>query len=273
MKFTILGSSGFIGSHLASHVRKSEIECFTPVKNDDLSSYENLGHVIYCIGLTADFRDKPLETVKAHVCALIDFFEKAKFTSFLYLSSTRIYKSLQKSDERSDILVNPFVPDDIYNISKLMGEAVCLSFPDESIRIARLSNVVGSDVHSKNFISSLIRDACTKKKIILDSHLQSEKDYITIEDVLNILPEISRRGKRRIYNVASGMNITHSQILDIVQQQTACAVEHNQDAAIVKFPIISIDHIQEDFSYSPTNVLTSLPFLIEKFKDTLNERA
>jgi len=30
------------------------------------------GHVIYCIGLTADFRQKPFETIEAHVSKLAE---------------------------------------------------------------------------------------------------------------------------------------------------------------------------------------------------------
>lgn len=72
MKFTILGSSGFIGSELINLLKKNSIEFITPSRDYVFSKDINLGHAIYCIGLTADFRKKPMETIKAHVCKLIE---------------------------------------------------------------------------------------------------------------------------------------------------------------------------------------------------------
>ena len=63
---TILGSSGFVGSNLKNKLVSVGINTYTPHRSEELSG-KNLGHVIYCIGLTADFRTKPFETIEAHV--------------------------------------------------------------------------------------------------------------------------------------------------------------------------------------------------------------
>ncbi|HXP50012.1 MAG TPA: hypothetical protein VN922_08665, partial [Bacteroidia bacterium] len=91
MKYTILGSNGFIGSSLHKYLSERSEDCFCPPRNYIFDEKENLGHVIYCIGLTADFRDNPIETVNAHVSKLIKVLENTKYESFLYLSSTRVY--------------------------------------------------------------------------------------------------------------------------------------------------------------------------------------
>src|SRR5688572_20741048 len=119
---TVLGASGFIGGHLVTKLRESGCDVFTPEREADLSG-KRLGHVVYCIGLTADFRSRPLDTVTAHVCRLVEVMRDCDFESLLYLSSTRLYKGDSKIAQEDDpFQVAPLDPDDLYNVSKLMGE-------------------------------------------------------------------------------------------------------------------------------------------------------
>src|ERR1700686_1955024 len=89
---TVLGGSGFIGSHLVQKIRQLGMDCYRPERDDELAG-KKLGDVIYCIGLTADFRRKAFQTVDAHVCKLRDVLERCDFDSLSYLSSTRLYKN------------------------------------------------------------------------------------------------------------------------------------------------------------------------------------
>jgi nucleoside-diphosphate-sugar epimerase len=126
MYFTILGARGFIGSHLVSFLEHKGVECFAPAGEEHLYG-RDLGHIIYCIGLTADFRTRTFDTVEAHVCALLDILKNCRYDSFLYLSSTRVYKNAQSTNEETMLAVDPCNPDDIYDISKIMGESLCLT--------------------------------------------------------------------------------------------------------------------------------------------------
>ena len=217
MKFTILGASGFIGENLVSYLEERNQECYIPKRDQVFYPDENLGHVIYCIGLTADFRTRHRDTVDAHVCKLLEVLNTTSFDSFLYLSSTRVYNHSKTSNEDTELKVNPNQLDDLYNISKLMGESICLSNQNEKIRVVRLSNVVGNDFRSDNFLFSLIREAINKNKITLQQPLNIYRDYININDVLEMLYNISTKGKDRIYNLASGKNVSNKKInVDII---------------------------------------------------------
>jgi nucleoside-diphosphate-sugar epimerase len=156
---------------------------------------KDLGHIIYCIGVTADFRTRPFDTVDAHVCKLLDILKNHDFESLTYLSSTRIYQSSSEPCcEENTIQVNPLDFNDLYNISKIMGEAVCFA-SGTKVRVVRLSNVYGGDYNSDNFLSSITRDAILKRKIILNTSLESEKDYISIHDVTDLLLKIAQNGR------------------------------------------------------------------------------
>lgn len=107
--------------------------------------------------------------------------------------------------------MQPQDPSDLYNLSKLMGESLCLTGGRTGVRVARLSNVVGGeDRDSGNFVPSLVREA-RGGHIVLQTAPDSVKDYIHIDDVAELLPRIATQGRERLYNVASGLQTRHAQ--------------------------------------------------------------
>jgi nucleoside-diphosphate-sugar epimerase len=209
--------------------------------------------------------------VDAHVCKLYEILTTTQFTSFLYLSSTRLYgtqKGLAK--ENSDFSVNPGNPSDLYNISKLMGESL-LNASEHHIRIARLSNVFGGDLNSENFLSDIIRRAIQIGYIKLETTLESEKDYISIGDVVDLLIKIVSSGKHKVYNVASGINMSNRQITGKLADLTGCAIEIAPDARTIKFPVISNETIRSEFEYLPSNLLNEMEKLVNLYQDKNGE--
>jgi len=266
MKFTILGSKGFVGSHLSEYFLRSGIDFYAPERDDNSIFKKNLRNVIYCIGVTADFRKRLFDTVKAHVCYLAHVLEHARFDSFLYLSSTRVYKKTDGTGEDDLIKVNPLEEDDLYNISKVMGESLCFSSKIPNARVVRISNIFGEDFVSDNFLASIIRDAVIKNKIVFNTALSSEKDYVSIDDVVKLLPLIAQKGKHRIYNVASGANVSNSELASRIKSVSGCAIEVIKDADIVVFPKISIDRISSEFNFRPVSILNTIDFFIAAYK-------
>lgn len=197
--FTVFGSTGFIGSCLVSYLKSHGIKCFTPSRNDTSFFSQPLGHVIYCAGYTSDFQNKTLEIVEAHVCSLQQIIAHSTFDSLLYLSSTRIYQKALLAHEESPLIVNPNDLDAIYNISKLMGESLCLNAKKPNMRVVRLSNIYGPTMGEQNFLGSLIYQALEKKEIFLKSSMDSSKDYLFIEDLLPLLVAIAKNGKEKLY--------------------------------------------------------------------------
>ena len=166
MKYTILGSKGFIGSHLVKYLEKQGNEVITlDIRKEEIHN-KSLGNVIYSIGIP-NFIERPFDAVEAHVCLLTKLLEKGNFDSFLYISSARLYAELESTNENESITVNPSKINDLYNISKAMGESICLASKKKKIKIVRPSNVTGNNFRSNLFIPSIIRDAVTNQKIVL----------------------------------------------------------------------------------------------------------
>jgi nucleoside-diphosphate-sugar epimerase len=267
---TILGASGYIGSHLEKRLQQFKLD-FQSVKRNDAIPAGNLGNIIYCIGVTADFRSRPFETVDAHVCTLLDLVTRREFDSLLYLSSTRLYGGAHSTAEEEALCVRPQSANDLYNVSKLMGESITLNC-GRTGRVARIANVYGPDFTSDNFLPRILRQAAGGEKIILQTAPDSEKDYVWIHEVVENLICIAAEGKQQIYNVASGVNISNKQLAAKLQELTGCEIEYSPDAPAIKFPPINIGRVRDEFGIAPSSVLADLPWLVELYKKESSSR-
>jgi nucleoside-diphosphate-sugar epimerase len=243
MTATVFGANGFVGRALVRHLRGKGYDVREVVRGDATWRGADLGHAFYCIGLTADFRSRPFETIEAHCGLLKEVLSGASFSSFVYLSSTRVYARASSTDEAAAIPVAPGDPDDLYNISKLMGESACLGSGLSNARVARLSNVFGGDLESQNFLTSVLGDATRNKAVHLRTSLASEKDYVWIGDVVRALEAIAREGSDPITNVAYGRNTTHCEILEAVKAATGATVSVAPNAPTVRFPKIATQRL------------------------------
>jgi len=243
MTASVFGAQGFVGRHLGAHLREQGYTVRALGRGDQSWRGAELGHVFYCIGLTADFRSRPFDTIDAHVCALSELLRAARFTSFVYLSSTRVYARAATTDEAALCPVQPAAPDDLYNISKLMGEAACLGSGLANVRVARLSNVFGEDPASSNFLTSVLREAVETKAVHLETSLYSEKDYVWIGDVVQALRAIATGGSEPITNIAFGSNTMHREIMDAVSKATGARVDVAPNAPITRFPPIATERL------------------------------
>ena len=262
---TVLGASGFIGSLLAERLRKYKLQHQGVGRNDPLPT-GNLGNVIYCIGVTADFRSKPLETVEAHVCELLEVVRQCEFDSLLYLSSTRLYGGASTTDEDALLAVQTQSASDLYNISKLMGESITLNCGRIG-RVARISNVYGPDFTSDNFLSTLLRQAVRGEKLVVQTGRTSEKDYVCVHDVVEQLIWIASEGKEQIYNVAGGANVTNLQLTERLQELTGCEVEFAADAPVITFPQITVERQRREFGFLPASLLRDLEWLVQIYRE------
>ena len=123
MKFSVLGASGFVGRELSLALKNNGHTVLSPDRDETevLTNKKSchLGSVFYCIGMTANFRDQPIDTIEAHIGLLQRILEVCDFDQLTYLSSTRVYHGGSSTNEEAGLHVNPNDPSDFYNISKL----------------------------------------------------------------------------------------------------------------------------------------------------------
>lgn len=266
MTFTILGADGFIGSHVVRMLARRSLEYRAVGRGDSIDGC--LGDVIDCVGVTADFRQRPYEALEAHVSRVVRFLESSSFDSFLYLSSTRVYRRAQDGRETTVIPVDPSDTDDLYAISKLAGEAACLRCENPRVRVARLSNVYGVDADVATFLASVIWSALRDAQVVLTIDQFSARDFVAVGDVATILPAIAVGGTHRIYNVASGRNVCAGDLVREVCRLTGADFIAG-GGPLVSFPSIATDRIREDLGFTPTYVADDLPALVSGYRRSL----
>jgi nucleoside-diphosphate-sugar epimerase len=263
---TVLGASGFIGSNLTNHLKKQGYSCSAPLR-DDVSIYSKpLGHIVYAIGLTADFRTRPLDTVEAHVCVLRKLLAEAEFESLTYLSSTRFYRYAQSTSEQTSFSMNPTRFDSIYDLSKLMGESMCLHSGRENIKIARLSNVIGLRNDCDIFIDQVLNDIVNKGSILFKDSIYSSKDYISIQDVSTILAQLSLSSETGCFNIASGENTSNLKILDFLKRKFSFDFLGSGKEEPTDLLPIDISRTQKIFEFMPMSFDKFFPSYLDHFK-------
>ena len=266
MKQTVLGSSGYIGSALKDYLILNGHDVLTPSIEEILEPNRDWGTIYYCIGLTSDFRERPFATIESHVTLVSNVLENVNFESLLYLSSTRVYHGSSDSTEGNRLYVNSMNPSDLYNLSKLTGEAICLNSGHPNVKVARISNVVGKNLNRETFVGELLLQAFAGK-IDLISNIDSSKDYISIYDVVEILSRIANDGELSLYNVASGVTLSTRVIIDLIRNYFEIELIQDLSSKPEIYSGINVDLISREFGYKPRSGLAEIGNLLQIIKE------
>jgi nucleoside-diphosphate-sugar epimerase len=262
---SVVGARGFVGSHLLRALAGQSDE--VRILDRGAAPTGDLGVVVYCAGVTTDFRTYPYRTVLAHVSDLAPLLEKGHFQKLIYLSSTRVY-GLAPADthESASVSINPTDPDHLYNASKVLGESLIYA-SERPAHVLRLSNVVGVNPGNDGFLSLVVRAAVRGGPVTLNSALSSEKDYVPVHRVVEaILAVIDGRVSKRIYNVAAGVNTTHKEIMDALSLATGARIEVVPNAPETRYPRIQTESLARDMRWAPESAIDLLPALIHAYK-------
>ena len=245
----VIGAAGFVGRALVRRLRDNGRNVIEVNRGDPLPRVA--GDVYQCAGLTADFRARPYDTVVAHVSLVNELLSRCDFSSLTYLSSTRVYQKVSSGREDASLSVDPNDPSDLYNLSKLTGEAACLTDSRETVRVARLSNVFGPNGGSANFLDSVLLEAQRDGRAIIRSGAAAAKDYVALSDVIAALVRFPSHAKSRLINVASGVNTTNAQIATLIEGALGTPVTFASDDPGTRFPIIEIARMTSELGIAP----------------------
>lgn len=266
-KATLIGGNGYVGRHLLARLQRDGWVCWVPQRDDLKLMHRELGHVFYCAGLTADFAQRPFDTVEAHSSLLNQVLRDTTYTSLVYLSSTRLYDSLgnNTASESSPLTLDPNNPRHVYDLSKALGESLCRVAANGRARVARLSCVWGGMDGAEGFLPELVRgvvDVCKKQpqkpRLQVNSSSLFTRDYVHIDDVLDALIALAEPAEFGIYNVAGGRNISNSELFKCIFDASGCKVEASSNHPAPALPRISIERMAQTFGWTPTDALQRL---------------
>jgi nucleoside-diphosphate-sugar epimerase len=267
VRFTVLGGSGYVGSHLVPALEARGAEVAVLGRGDDLFA-RDLGHLVYAIAVTNDAHERADEAVRANACRVVDVLRRARFESFLYLSSAQVYFGSDRSTEDACVRIDPRDPGDLYRASKVMGEMLCLASERPQVRVARLSAVYGERLSPRSFLAGVVREAVERGRVELRTSLDSERDFVHVGDVVRALAEIALRGRARLYNVARGRNTTNGAIAEALERETGCQVTVAPGAPRSAYPTVDVSRLRDELGIVPSaDVVSSLPAMVRTLRD------
>lgn len=262
--YTVLGATGFIGNHLAAALRRTGAECFTPTRGDDAVFKKPLGRVFYCIGYTADFAKNPSATVEAHAALLGRILSEAQFDKLIYMSSVRLYDGLggPTNAESRDLVLNPANPRHLYDLSKALGENLCLHASGGRASVARLAAVYDKTPDATGFLPELLRRLKDERSFTMESDSGTVRDYVTLDDTIAALMAMMDHAGCEIVNVASGANVSNQDIADALNA-AGCAVTVRRQTPRQDVPVNDITKIRQ-WGISPQSVPDYLQQFIQQ---------
>ena len=171
-------------------------------------------------------------------------------SSFTYLSSTRVYMHSCDGREDSAIIVDPQQPSDLYNLSKLTGEAICLADPRPALRVVRLANVFGAGDNSNNFLAAVAREGAARGKVTIGTGRGASKDYIALDDAVEAIFRMPFQATSRLINVASGVNTPNTLIGELLDRR-GIDVAYDEAFPGPLFPVIDNRRMRDELGVQP----------------------
>jgi len=260
--FTVVGAQGFLGAALVQQLKQDGHTVIQITRENWPELGARLGHVIFAAGKTTQFAQRPIETVQSQTSLPASILADYNYSSFLYISSTRVYRTANSTHEGATLSVAPGSSDEIYNLTKLTAECMCLALENPFVRVVRLANIFAPFSNANNFLASILNDAARARHINFKSGPETEKDYVDLRVVLELLPKISLSGQKRLYNLASGQNTSHKQIAEKLEQ-LGISTQFEPSATIDKYLPIDVSLLHSEFDVPNYQLIEELPHLLK----------
>lgn len=266
---TIVGGSGFVGTHLIDELKNSKVEFQQLDRNKALPIDAELGILVYCAGFGGCDQD-PFNVLNANAVLLARLLNECKIERVIYLSSTRLYLDDNSSTENGNLHISSTDNRRLFNLTKILAEELIIKSNIPYV-ILRPSNIYGDAFESPLFLPSIVRDALVKHEVKMFISPEYSKDYVSVFDLVKVivLALDSSEAENKIVNVAAGENISAKQIAQTLSSETACKVSWCGNIADDFFPVTDITLMKSIFQITPRKVLDDLPKMVRNFKKKL----
>ena len=264
-QFTVVGGRGFLGNAIVEYLRAQGARVST--RRSDEPAAKDRGDVIYVSGIAWDADKRPLEAYDVHVERPRRALASFSADSFTYVSSTRVYEGAASTREDVRLEVDLSEKNATYKHSKIAGESLCLGIDDARVRVVRLSNLFGAHFRSGLIFSDVLRQAVRTGFVSVRTSRESSKDYVSGHDCAVLIPQIARKGRHRIYNIARGENTTNAVLLDALAAASGARIEIAPGSPTAMTPPISVARLGSEFKVPQERVEEAVPMLVKAFDD------
>jgi len=294
MKILITGGTGFIGSHLVdallkkkhkiiviSHNKKQNRQNVKFYKVDicspkiDLVFKKERPDIIFHLAAILPTKNTSL-LMKTNVMGSINILEiaqKYKIKKFIFASSAAVYGHTTASVIQENHPADPF---SIYGLSKLTVEKLIKIYYNLykiPYIVIRYGNIYGPRQKTfrpgsviVNFIYKILHDQIPE----INGDGKQLRDYIYIDDLINVSIKIMKTKRVGIYNVGSGVGVSLNNIISKINKilNKNIKPKYNLSAKSgVEKSILDIKKIKKELGWGPkTQLETGLRKTIDYFK-------
>jgi len=179
-----------------------------------------------------DCESNPEDTIRVNVIGTMNIFEcarKLNISHIIFASTSAVYENNKELQFTEDLQVSPKL---WYSLSKKMAEDVCESYRTNynmTITTLRFFNVFGprQDLYRKNppLINYLVREFIAGKKPLLHSTGNQQRDYIHVDDVIEIIKQCIINKPNTTFNVCTEQLLSVRDIVSCVQESLNVSIE------------------------------------------------
>ena len=235
MKIAITGSDGYIGRRLCSALEREQsielLKLSVLFKGNGFLftdySYDSLCGVLKGVDLVIH-----LAAVRSGQ-SLIDFYPNFDITEnllnamghcgikkMIFMSSIAVYSDENNLPWKESQTVNPYT---LYGIGKLTCESLCMFYGKKyaiTTLILRLAPIYGPFDNNKRMIAFFMKNANENKTILVKGKSLARRDFIFVNDVINVLVMYINDfpQKTEIVNVGPNENHTNLEIAKLVRE-------------------------------------------------------
>lgn len=260
-KILITGAAGFIGSQLAYRLYKTGedvvlVDNFSYGKEDNLifedHSFTDEIHrkdirdldfmnklfaendfdiVYHFAGITPlpDCQNMPVEATSVNVCGttvILDLVRRYGVKKLIFASTAAVYENNTDFPSVEDNVSHPSL---IYPSTKYAAEQFCKAFYDAyhiPIVVLRFTNVYGPHIDCLRtqppVMGYIIREYFKKKSPILHSDGNQERDFIYVEDLLDLALLVRKNEGFDVVNVSTGTTSSINEITRLIAKEMHC---------------------------------------------------
>lgn len=198
--------------------------CDSELGDKLLNSYDCIIHLAAITALP-DCESNVNDTIRINVAGTTNIIECARkwnVPHIIFASTSAIYENNKEKLFTENLSVNPHL---WYSLSKKMAEEVCESYRVNygmSITTLRFFNVFGprQDIHRKNppLLNYLVKEIVNGNRPILHSNGEQTRDYIHVDDVINLIDLCLEKKPDDTFNVCTGTLLSVNQIVQYVSE-------------------------------------------------------
>lgn len=200
-RVVVTGASGFIGKAVCGKLELAGAEVLR-VPSSEVPRWASMPDAV-CVHLAANNDVAQLESRyelrRDEAAALARQLLEKGFQRIVFASSALVYGDAEETPRTED---SPLKPTTAYG--RLKGELEGLFGPNAAC--ARISNVYGPGMSSKNVFSDILRQL-RAGGLVKVRNLTSVRDYIHVDDVADALTALALGAEAGAFNVSTGRGV------------------------------------------------------------------